>query len=144
MGAGPGFDDAQGVYQYGEDDLETLMSDLLNLGQQSVSDALVLDRARLATLEEYTGPWAEAAGVISSAANSTGNTTVIFPVGRFTVPPIVTLAAGTVSVNLALRADVSSKDSMVVQSFITASGTPSPGVVVHWTARQMTPTTAAG
>ena len=51
MGIGPGFIDAEGIWQYGEDDTETLMSDLLDIGQQSVSDALVLDRARLAAAE---------------------------------------------------------------------------------------------
>jgi len=53
MAAGAGFTDAEGIWHYGEDDTETLMSDLLNLGQQSVSDALTLDRVRLAQLEVF-------------------------------------------------------------------------------------------
>lgn len=52
MSAGPGYLDAEGIYHYGEDDLGTgLASDLLNLAPESVSDQLVLDRARLVDLE---------------------------------------------------------------------------------------------
>lgn len=47
----PGAPDAEGVYQYAEDDVETQMSDLLNLGMDSVSQQLALDRARLNALE---------------------------------------------------------------------------------------------
>ena len=51
MPTGPGSLDAQGVWQYGEDDSETLASDMLNLGQASVSAQLVIDRARLTAAE---------------------------------------------------------------------------------------------
>lgn len=40
MPTGPGGLDANGVWQYGEDDTEALASDLLNLGMGSVSTAL--------------------------------------------------------------------------------------------------------
>ena len=40
MPTGPGGLDANGVWQYGEDDTEALASDLLNLGMASVSTAL--------------------------------------------------------------------------------------------------------
>jgi len=43
--------DANGIWQYGEDDNIALFSDLLNLGTESTSDAFTDDRARLATLE---------------------------------------------------------------------------------------------
>ena len=40
MPLGPGGYDSNGIWLYGEDDSEALASDLLNLGMQSVSDAL--------------------------------------------------------------------------------------------------------
>ena len=40
MPTGPGGLDANGVWQYGEDDTEALASDLLNLGMASVSDVV--------------------------------------------------------------------------------------------------------
>lgn len=40
MPTGPGGLDPNGIWLYGEDDTEALASDLLNLGMQSVSDAL--------------------------------------------------------------------------------------------------------
>jgi hypothetical protein len=40
MPLGPGGLDSNGIWQYGEDDSEALASDLLNLGMQSVSDAI--------------------------------------------------------------------------------------------------------
>jgi hypothetical protein len=40
MPLGPGGLDANGIWLYGEDDSEALASDLLNLGMESVSDAL--------------------------------------------------------------------------------------------------------
>jgi len=46
-----GYYDANGVYQYGEDDPIALYSNFMNLGQTSVSSQFTNDRARLATLE---------------------------------------------------------------------------------------------
>lgn len=43
--------DANGIWQYGEDDNIALFSDLLKLGTESTSSAFTEDRARLATLE---------------------------------------------------------------------------------------------
>lgn len=40
MPTGPGALDANGIWQFGEDDSESLASDLLNLGMESVSDAV--------------------------------------------------------------------------------------------------------
>ena len=44
--------DANGIWQYGEDDDIALFSDLLNLGQESVSDAFTDDRSRITYIEE--------------------------------------------------------------------------------------------
>lgn len=54
MPAGPGALDAQGVYLFGEDDTESLASDLLNLLGDSVSAALIVDRLRLTAAEFIT------------------------------------------------------------------------------------------
>lgn len=43
--------DANGIWQYGEDDNIALFSDLLKLGTASTSSAFTADRARLSTLE---------------------------------------------------------------------------------------------
>lgn len=51
MPTGPGSFDANGIWLYGEDDTESLASDLLNIGQDSVSDQLTIDRGRLTALE---------------------------------------------------------------------------------------------
>lgn len=44
--------DANGIWQYGESDPIALFSDLLNLGQESTSDAFTDDRSRIAFLEQ--------------------------------------------------------------------------------------------
>lgn len=51
MPTGPGGLDAQGIWQYGEADTESLASDLLNLGQASVTTQFAADRARLDAIE---------------------------------------------------------------------------------------------
>lgn len=50
----PGALDPNGVYQYAESDAASPVSDLLNLGMESVSDQLVADRLRLTALETAT------------------------------------------------------------------------------------------
>ena len=47
-----GYYDANGIWQYGEDDNIALFSGLLNLGMDSTSDAFTADRARIAFLEQ--------------------------------------------------------------------------------------------
>lgn len=47
----PGANDANGVYNYAEDDNISLFSDLLNLGTESISTQFTADRTRLTTLE---------------------------------------------------------------------------------------------
>jgi len=43
--------DANGIYQYGESDPIALFSDLLNIGQESTSDAFTDDRSRITFIE---------------------------------------------------------------------------------------------
>lgn len=52
MATGPGYLDENGIYQFGESDTETLMSDLLNRGMESVSQQFDADRLRLDNLED--------------------------------------------------------------------------------------------
>lgn len=54
MPTGAGFYDANGVWQFGEDDLVSLFSDFLNVGQGSVSAALQALKGRVSTLEADT------------------------------------------------------------------------------------------
>lgn len=54
MAGGAGFIDAEGIYQFGEDDSDTLMSDLLNRLAEAVSTQINLDRLRLSALEDAT------------------------------------------------------------------------------------------
>jgi len=89
-------------------------------------------------------PFAEAAGVLLAASNTTGNTAITFPTGRFTVPPIVSLVTNNVVVNLALNAQNVTAAGMTIQSYNSGSGSAIPAIGVHWTARQMTAAAAAG
>lgn len=50
-----GYYDAEGVWIYGESDAIALMSDMLNLGSNSVSDQFTLDRSRLTAVEASLG-----------------------------------------------------------------------------------------
>lgn len=59
--------DANGVYQYGESDPIALFSDFMNLGQESVSDAITNDRARITQVENNME--ATSTFVASSAAS---------------------------------------------------------------------------
>lgn len=67
MPTGPGGLDAQGVYLYGEDDTEALVSDQLNLAPASISDQFVLDRARLTAVEVLTASDAWAAPTLQNS-----------------------------------------------------------------------------
>lgn len=50
-----GYYDAEGVWIYGENDSIALFSDLLNLGENSISDQFTLDRARITAVEANLG-----------------------------------------------------------------------------------------
>lgn len=82
------------------------------------------------------------------AAGSGVSVTATFPVGRFTVPPIVTASMTSApggSQNLVARAINATTSSVTVYLYNTgataATWTP---LAVGWTAVQMTPTSAAG
>lgn len=81
MSAGPGFNDAEGVYKFGEADSTALWSDLMNLGQDSVSAAFVVDRARLTAVES-----AQAGLRLKHLAISTGTVASGTNLGTISIP----------------------------------------------------------
>lgn len=142
----PGAIDAQGVWQYAEDDLvaNPTWSAYMNKLAKSVSDRFDLDDDRLDALELLLSgvvfPFRFAAGrhVMSSAVW----TTINFPAGRFTQPPVVTISpmsAGAYSAqahnvtttNFQGGVVVTNTGNLIASSF-------------QWIAVQMTPTSAVG
>ena len=104
MAAGPGFYDAEGIWQYGESTpAGPLFSDYLNLLADSASDAIALDRVHLASLDN--GPlirrqldttnsyprmkFQTGMGRITGAAALQINEAVTFPVAFSTVPVVL-------------------------------------------------------
>lgn len=90
-------------------------------------------------------PYAVAAGVVTIAGGSgtTTNQTVSFPVGRFTVPPIVTVTGASSvpgTIVLGVGVDQITKDD----ARIHVHRTNSTNTNVHWIAVQMTDSSAAG
>lgn len=84
-------------------------------------------------------PYAEAAGAGSNNANAT---TVTFPAGRFTAPPIVTVTNNGGSVYFTNAQNVT-KNNCVIAGYDDA-GNPVNGATWNWEAKQMTPTSGAG
>ncbi|MEP6477856.1 MAG: hypothetical protein ABJB03_00565 [Rhodoglobus sp.] len=91
-----------------------------------------------------TDVFAEAAGRVAAGGNTTGNTVVTFPVGRFAVTPIVTAALTSIAANCQVACSLASATQMTVQTYTISTGAAITGVSFDWTARQMTPTLAAG
>lgn len=85
--------------------------------------------------------WAQAAGTVTTSTS--GNVTVTLPASRFTVGPIVnvTSVAGSNAVCMPYVATVNA--SAITLSLYTTAGAR-VAQQVHWTAAQMTSTTAAG
>lgn len=73
MAAGPGFVDANGVWQFGEADADALFSDLLNLGMDTVSAQFVVDRARISTAEGKITVLEADSGWLSPTAQNSWN-----------------------------------------------------------------------
>lgn len=104
MAAGPGFYDAQGVWQYGESTpAGPLFSDYLNLLADSASDAIALDRVHLTSLDlgplmrrqlDTTNTYPRmkiqtGTGRITGVAAASISETVTFPVAFSGVPQIM-------------------------------------------------------
>jgi hypothetical protein len=82
---------------------------------------------------------------VTLTASSSGTATVTFPVGRFTVAPLVQLTkfsgAGGATLTIPMVTALSSS-SMTVGLYATANQTVT--VPIHWWAVQMTTSTANG
>jgi len=128
MPSGPGGLDAEGVWQYGEADTETLASDLLNLGQASVSTQFSDDRARLDVLEgvdEFIIPTSVAGTGVT--LNSDGSVTVTtatsiningcFPSAYTVVDMIAEVTAHSVNSQLQFRFRVGGVDNSTASSY---------------------------
>ena len=74
--------DANGIWNYGEDDNIALFSDLLNLATESTSDAFTDDRARLATLE--AGSLSGLIPVAPTSVDKSGGTSSVTTLGLVT------------------------------------------------------------
>lgn len=138
MPTGPGGLDAEGVWQYGEDDTEALASDLLALGFGSVSTQFGLDRARLDDLEDAVNvsrffQVVNAGGTIASISFVTIPTnpcavTFTVPAGgrlaRITYDFHAVCSAGTMDVGLAVSGDttVATDQAWTGSSHVTANG----------------------
>lgn len=85
--------------------------------------------------------FAEAAGIVSTPAS--GYLTVTFPVGRFSVAPVVTASGGSQPlVSVARIIDVTSTEFKI--GIWSLGGAQVAGTGVHWHAVQMTSSTAGG
>jgi len=122
---------------------------------QAERDALPLfdgqraDRLDLHIVERYNGttwnagtPFAMAAGTIAST--TAAGTAVVFPVGRFTVAPIVTLGPTWVSATGAVGNAASIKYLTLTAAGMTVQSDTATTIGCNWTAVQMTPTSADG
>lgn len=90
-------------------------------------------------------PFAQAAGQVSAGANTTGVSSVTFPSGRFSQPPIVSLVIRNyvASSKAAVHASLSSS-GFTLSTYNVNTGANISGVAVDWTAVQMTSSSAAG
>lgn len=91
-----------------------------------------------------SNPFSQAAGKVAAAANTTGNTVVTFPAGRFSVAPVTQVTLTSVTPNTATICSAISSTQMTVQTFQITTGAAITAVSFDWSARQMTATTAAG
>lgn len=116
-------------------------------GTQNAS--LIDDYAlELATKLDAVVPFAMAAGsvvmTITSATN--GSASVTFPVGRFTVAPIVTCisAGGTGSSAFYVATTTITTSGMTVQAFNRDNAAATATITIHWHAVQMNTGAASG
>ena len=151
---------SNGVWLYGEDDSEATFSALLNKAGTTVNTQLGVDRGRITAVEgvnttqntrltslEGTRPgtagkpnnWSSN-GVVTSAS---AQVTVTYPVGRFSVTPLVTAqVVNHPNVCVTFVNNATSATSFDVGAFTIAGARVS--AVVWWQAVQMTSGSAAG
>lgn len=116
---------------------------------QGTQNASLIDdyALELANKLDAAVPYSMACGTVNVTltASTTGSATVTFPVGRFSVAPIVQLTkvsgAGAATLTIPMATSVSAS-SMTVGVYATSTQTVT--LAVHWVAIQMTTTTANG
>jgi hypothetical protein len=89
-------------------------------------------------------PYAQAAGSWTPPNQAAGNTStqhVTFPAGRFTVAPLVTVAAGSSRLTIAAASITSTGFDLQSSNWTSAASTGAP---ISWHAVQMTSTSASG
>ena len=134
--------DANGIWQYGEDDSEATASALLNKLASSTSDEIG------ARPEPGTAgfPYRMAAGVhlVAGAANVNRTLTITYPGGgtRFSVAPLITLAVQTANPGSINGLSYTSPTATGVT--LVLNYTTSTALNVNYIATQMTSTTADG
>lgn len=123
---------------------------------QGTQNASLIDdyALELANKLEAAVPHAAAAGQATIAgttlaSGAAANVAITFPVGRFSVAPIVTVAlasaqAGTATLTARILSVTTTGASVYVYNAGASSVTFTGSLLVNWEAVQMTPTTAAG
>lgn len=137
-------------YDWEEDEVQVNPDGLAARDTESVLEQvgnLAVDA--LAKASRSPGPFVEAAGsvVVNISAAGTGTASVSFPAGKFTVAPIVTLTNmnGTSASVFYLHGSALTDAGMTVNAIHRDNGsTATAAITVHWTAVQMTPTSASG
>lgn len=91
-------------------------------------------------------PYAMAAGVwspgsIAAGASATSTPAISFPANRFTVAPLITVTPNTSRLTASYNAVTATSLTLVADNWTSARAN---GAAFHWTAIQMTPTSAAG
>lgn len=139
-----------GIWQYGEDDSNATFSALLNRLASSTSDVVAniendLNNTQAVLAAQMPGepgiPYKNAAGTATTSTSAA--VTVTLPSGRFNVAPIINAANVSGSSAAAMPYVSSVTASSFGISLYNVSGTRI-AQNVHWTAVQMTSTTAAG
>lgn len=87
-------------------------------------------------------PYRQAAGKVAS--NPTGAVVVAFPVGRFSVPPVVGATLTSYAANVQILITAISATQMTVVTYNVSTGTNIAGVTFDWTAVQMTDSAGPG
>lgn len=133
--------DANGIWQYGEDDSETTFSVLLNKLGGSTSTVIGNSKPGSAG-HAYLMAAGQATVAITSgyAYGFFGTTTVTLPAGRFTIQPIVTCTINSGAIGAA-NVNISGTTSFTAICHAHVSTNPA---TFMYQAVQMTSTTSAG
>lgn len=88
--------------------------------------------------------YAQAAGTVSSAANTTGANAITFPASRFSQPPIVVVTLDGYAANAVALVTNVTASGCSINTYNVSTGANTSGVPFGWVAIQMTASSAAG